>query len=73
LDCLLKHILEGNVEGGFEMTGGKGRRRKQLLVGIKKTVTYSKLENEALHSTVSRIGFGRSCRLVVRQITGLLT
>jgi hypothetical protein len=29
--CLLKHIIEGKVEGGVEMTGIQGRRCKQLL------------------------------------------
>ena len=29
-NCLLKHVNEGKLEGGIEVTGRKGRRRKQL-------------------------------------------
>jgi len=28
---LLKHAVEGNIEGGIDVTGRRGRRRKQLL------------------------------------------
>jgi hypothetical protein len=30
-NCLLKHIIEGKIEGKIEMTGRVGRSRKQLL------------------------------------------
>jgi hypothetical protein len=30
-NCLLKHVIEGKVEGRIDMTGRRGRRRKQLL------------------------------------------
>jgi hypothetical protein len=30
-NCLLKHVIEGKLEGRIEMTGRGGRRRKQLL------------------------------------------
>jgi len=30
-NCLLKHIIEGKIEGRKEVTGRRGRRRKQLL------------------------------------------
>ena len=30
-NCLLKHFIEGKVEGRIEVTGREGRRRKQLL------------------------------------------
>jgi hypothetical protein len=30
-NCLLKHVIEGKLEGRIEMTGRRGRRRKQLL------------------------------------------
>ena len=33
-NCLLKHV----VEGKFEDTGRRGRRRKQLLINIKERV-----------------------------------
>jgi hypothetical protein len=34
-NCLLKHVIEGKLEGGIEMTGQLGRRRKQLLDDFK--------------------------------------
>jgi hypothetical protein len=30
-NCLLKHVVEGKIEEGIEVTGRQGRRRKQLL------------------------------------------
>jgi hypothetical protein len=30
-NCLLKHVIEGKTEGLTEVTGRRGRRRKQLL------------------------------------------
>ena len=33
--CLLKHIIEENIEGRIEVTGRRGRRRKQLLHDFK--------------------------------------
>jgi hypothetical protein len=32
---LLKHMIEGKLEGRIEMTGRRGRRRKQLLDNLK--------------------------------------
>jgi hypothetical protein len=34
-NCLLKHVIEGKLEGRIEMTGERGRRRKQLLDDLK--------------------------------------
>jgi hypothetical protein len=34
-NCLLKHVIEGKLEGRIEMTGRRGRRRKQLLDDLK--------------------------------------
>jgi hypothetical protein len=28
---LLKHVIEGKIKGRIEVTGGRGRRHKQLL------------------------------------------
>jgi hypothetical protein len=30
-NCILKHVIEGNVEGRIEVTRRRGKRRKQLL------------------------------------------
>jgi hypothetical protein len=32
-NCLLKRISEGNIEGGIDMTGRRGTKRKQLPQG----------------------------------------
>jgi hypothetical protein len=36
-NCHLKHVSEEKVEGGIEVTGRQGRRRKQLLDNLKDT------------------------------------
>jgi len=47
---------------------GRGRRRRQLLDGLKKKGGYCKLKREVLDRTVWwRIRFGRSCGPVVKQ------
>ena len=35
-NCLLKHVIEGKVEGTIEVTGRRGRRRKRLLDDLTK-------------------------------------
>jgi hypothetical protein len=42
-NCLLKHVIEGKLEERIEMTGRRGRRRKQLLVDVKEKRRYWKL------------------------------
>jgi predicted AlkP superfamily pyrophosphatase or phosphodiesterase len=62
-NCLLKHCIEGNIE----VTGRRGRRRKQLLDDFKEKRRYWKLKEEALDRTVWRTRFGRGYGPVVRQ------
>ena len=57
--CLLKHNSEGQIEERIEVTGRRGRRRKQLLDDLKEKRGYCKLKEEALDRTVWRTGFGR--------------
>jgi len=33
IDCLLQRVTEGKIEGGVEVTGRRGRRRRKLLDG----------------------------------------
>jgi hypothetical protein len=66
MSCLLKHIIKGKTQGGIEVTGRQGRRRKQLLEGIKGTREYYKLKEKALDGTVWRTRFGRYCGPFVR-------
>jgi hypothetical protein len=68
-NCLLKHVIEGKLEGRIEVTGGQGRRRKQLMDDLKETNRYWKLKEEALDRTLWRTRFGRGYGPVVRQTT----
>jgi hypothetical protein len=68
-NCLLKHVIEGKLEGRIEMTGRRGRRRKQLLDDHKEKKRYWKLKEEALDRTLWRTRFGRGYGPVVRQTT----
>ena len=34
-NCLLRHVIETKIEGRIEVTGRRGRRRKQLLGDLK--------------------------------------
>jgi hypothetical protein len=38
--CLLKHVIEGKLEGKTKITGRRGRRRKQLLDDLKEKRRY---------------------------------
>ena len=40
-NCLLKYVIEGKIEGRMEVTGRRGKRRKQLLDDLKKRGEYS--------------------------------
>jgi hypothetical protein len=66
-NCLLKHVIEGKLEGRIEMTGRGARRRKQLLDKVKEKIRYWKLKEEALDRTLWRTRFGRGYGPVVRQ------
>jgi hypothetical protein len=62
-NCHLKHVIEGNIE----VTGRRGRRRKQLLDDFKETRRYWNLKEEALDRTFWRTCFGRGYGPVVRE------
>jgi alpha-D-ribose 1-methylphosphonate 5-triphosphate synthase subunit PhnL len=66
-NCLLKHVIEGKLEGRIEMTGRRGRRRTQLLDNLKEKIRYWKLKEEALDRTLLRTRFGTGYGPVVRQ------
>jgi hypothetical protein len=68
-NCLLKHVIEGKLEGMIEMTGRRGRKHKQLLDDLKEKRRYWKLKEEALDHTLWGIRFGREYGPVVRQTT----
>jgi hypothetical protein len=64
-------VIEGKLEGRIEMTGRRGRRRKQLLDDLKEKRRYWKLREEALDRTQWKTRFGRGYGPVVRQTTEL--
>jgi len=68
-NCLLQLAIEGNIRGGIEVTGSRGRRRRKLLDDLKERRGYSHLKKETLDRTTWRAGFGRGFGPVVRQIT----
>jgi hypothetical protein len=37
-NCLLKHVIEGNIEEKIEGTRRRGKRRKELLDGHKENI-----------------------------------
>ena len=66
-NCHLTHpVTEGKMGGRIEVTGRRGRRRKQPLDYLKKKIGYWKLKEETLDRTVWRIR-GRGCGPVIRQ------
>ena len=59
-NCVLKHVIEGKVQGRIEVTGRRGRRRKQLLDDLKgKNREFCKSNEETLGLTLWRCRFGR--------------
>ena len=68
-NCLLQRVIEGKIQGGIEVTGRQGRRRRKLLDDFKERRGYCHLKEEALDRTMSRTRFGRGFGPVVRQTT----
>ena len=66
-NCLLQRVIEGTIKGRIEMTGRRGRRRRNLLNDLKERSRYSRLKEEALDRIMWRAGFGRGFGPVVRQ------
>ena len=66
-NCHLQRVIEGKVNGGIEVTGRRGRRRRKLLDKLKERREYCHLKEEALGRTMWRARFGRGFGPVVRQ------
>ena len=66
-NCLLKHVTEGKIEERIELTGRRGRRRRQLLDNLEERRECWKLKEEALDRTRRRTRFGQGCGPVVRE------
>jgi len=68
-NCLLQRVIEGKIQGGIEVKGRRGRRRRKLLDDLKERRGYSHLKEEALDLSMWRARFWRGCGPVVRQTT----
>jgi hypothetical protein len=68
-NCLLQRVNEGKIQGGIEVTGRQGRRRRKLLDDLKERSGYSHSKEEALDRTMWRARFGRGFGPVVRRTT----
>jgi hypothetical protein len=61
-NCLLRQVIEGNIKGGIEVTGRRGRRSRKLLDDLKERIGYFDLDR-----TMWRVHFVIGCGSVVRQ------
>ena len=52
IGTVLKHFIEGKIDGEIQVTGGRGRRRKQLLHDLKETAGYWKLKEKVINAAV---------------------
>jgi hypothetical protein len=68
-NCLLQRVIEAKIQGGIEVTGRQGRRRRKLLDDLKERRGYSHLKEEALDRSMWTARFGRGFGPVVRQTT----
>jgi hypothetical protein len=66
-NCLLQRVTEGNIKGGIEETGRRGRRSRKPVDDLKEIRGYSHLKEEVLDRTMWRARFGRGFGPVVRQ------
>ena len=62
-------LLKEKIQGGIEVTGRQGRRRRKLVDDLKERRGYSTLKEEALDRTMWRARFGRGSGPFVRQTT----
>jgi len=65
-NCLLKHVIEGEIEGRINVTGRRGRRRKQLPDDFKKMTAYWTLKEDGEDHILLRTHFGRDYGPAVR-------
>ena len=65
-NCLIKHVIRGEIDVRIEVTVRRGRKRKQLLDDLKEKRRYCELKDEALDRTPWRTRIGRGYRPVAR-------
>jgi len=68
-NCLLQRVIEGKIKEGIEVTGRRGRRRRELLNDLKERRGYTLLKEEALDRIMWRARFGRGFGPVIRRTT----
>jgi hypothetical protein len=51
-NCLLQRVIDRKIQGGEEVTGRRGRRRRKVLDNLKERRGYSHLKEEALDRTM---------------------
>jgi hypothetical protein len=68
-NCLLKQVIKGKIEGGIEVTGRQGTKRRKVLDDLKERRGYSHQKEEALDRTVGGDRFERGFGPVARQTT----
>ena len=68
-NCLLKQVIEGNINGEIEVARRGGRRRKRLLNDLKNRKRHSHLKDENQDRTMWRNCFGGGFGPVVEQNT----
>jgi hypothetical protein len=64
-NCLLKQVIEGKIGGRIEVTGRRGRGRKQLLDDLKEKTGYWKFKEERLDRALWSTPFARGSGSVV--------
>jgi hypothetical protein len=63
MNCLLKRIIEGKMEGGIEMSGRQGRRLTQLVDILKEKSYCWEFKERACDCCVWRTRCRRGCGL----------
>jgi hypothetical protein len=69
-NCLLKHVIEGKVEGRIQVTGRQGGRRKQLLDNLKEKERILEVKTRSTRSQSLENSLGKSlwsCRKTDRR------
>jgi hypothetical protein len=59
INCRPRQVIEGQIQGGIEVTGRRGRRRRNLLDDRNERRGYSHLKDAVPDRTVLNTRFGR--------------
>jgi hypothetical protein len=67
-NCLLKHFIEGKIEGNLGVMGRGRRRSKKLLDDVREKRGHWKFERSAQDPTLWRTHSGRDCGTLVDRL-----